>query len=118
MARAAVPGHGVPASEGIVNSRNVSPADPPVNRPRPGRRAMNVSQRRTQPWRRDREGAIARAQARKRAREDERPTGEAALMLHKAEAMRAVVTQLGPSARGWALATKAADLERRAFAAD
>jgi hypothetical protein len=74
--------------------------------------------RRTQAWRRDREASIARAQARKRVREDERPTGEAALMLHKAEAMRAVVTQLGPSARGWALATKAADLERRAFAAD
>ena len=40
------------------------------------------------------------------------------MMLRKAESTRAVVTQLGPSARGWALATRAADLERRAFAAD
>jgi hypothetical protein len=39
-------------------------------------------------------------------------------MLREAEAARALVTQLGPSARSWELATKAADLERRAFAAD
>jgi hypothetical protein len=93
--------------------------DARVNRPRPsGRRARNVSQRRTQAWRRDREASIARAQARKRGRLDELPTGEAALMLREAEAARALVTQLGPSARSWALATKAADLERRAFTAD
>jgi hypothetical protein len=39
-------------------------------------------------------------------------------MLREAEATRALVTRLGPTARGWALASEAADLERRAFAAD
>lgn len=39
-------------------------------------------------------------------------------MLREAAAVRAIVTQLGPSARSWALAAEAADLERRAFAAD
>jgi hypothetical protein len=46
------------------------------------------------------------------------PSGEAAMMLREAEALRATVTQLGPSGRSWTLAAEAADLERRAFAAD
>jgi hypothetical protein len=73
--------------------------------------------RRTQAWQRDIEAAIARAQARKRVRHDELPAREAALMLHEAAAVRALVTQIGPSARSWTLAADAADLERRAFAA-
>ena len=39
-------------------------------------------------------------------------------MLREAEATRALVTRLGSTAQSWALASEAADLERRAFIAD
>lgn len=55
--------------------------------------------------------------ARFRARTSDPSAAEASLMLSDAEAARAIVTQLGPSARSWALAAEAADLERRALAA-
>jgi hypothetical protein len=37
-------------------------------------------------------------------------------MLGTAEALRAIVTRIGPTERGWALASVASDLERTALA--
>jgi len=38
------------------------------------------------------------------------------LMLGAAEALRAIVTRIGPTERGWALASVASELERTALA--
>jgi len=72
---------------------------------------------RGQAWRNIIDAAVASARARTRARSVDHAIPPR-LMLGAAEAIRASVTRIGPSARSWALATKAADLERRAFAAD
>ena len=92
------------------SEKNVNPSG------RSGRRTANSAQR-GRAWRRAIDASVAAARDRARTRRGDVSAQEAIVMLRVAEATRAIVTQLGPSARSWTLATEAADLERRAFAA-
>ncbi len=87
----------------------------PVNRQRPVLRGAMLSARRGQSWRNIIDVAVASARARTRARGVDHATPPR-LMLGAAEALRVIVTRLGPTERGWALASAASDLERTAFA--
>jgi hypothetical protein len=72
------------------------------------------ARRRGQAWRRIIDASIASARARAQARNID-PAAAPLLMLGAAEALRAIVTRIGPTDRGWALASVASDLERTAL---
>lgn len=96
-------------------ARKVSRGPKTVNRRRAVGRAAASSERRVQAWRRIIDASIASARARTQARSAD-PTSRPLLMLGAAEALRAIVTRIGPTERGWALASVASELERTALA--
>jgi hypothetical protein len=69
---------------------------------------------RGQAWRNIIDAAVASARARTRVRGVDHATPPR-LMLGAAEAIRAIVTRIGPTERGWALASVASELERTAL---
>jgi hypothetical protein len=99
-----------------VSKRNVTRPKKSVNLSERARRRAAIALR-GQVWRRAIDASVAAARDRARPPRTDVSPSQATLMLREAEATRAIVTQLGPSARSWTLAADAADLERRAFAA-
>ena len=99
-----------------VSRRNVTRSKKSVNLSERARRRAAIALR-GQAWRRAIDASVAAARDRARTRRSDVSAREAIVMLREAEATRAIVTQLGPSARSWTLAAEAADLERRALAA-
>jgi hypothetical protein len=94
-----------------MNSGTVPRTRKHVNPSRAAARRDRVQRR---AWRNIIDAAVASARARTRARGVDHATPPR-LMLGAAEAIRAIVTRIGPTERGWALASVASELERTAL---